>query len=248
MTLRVVVAVLALAPMLACGGAPAPPDDLRIGTYVEPQPLPAGLTGCDTQSGMALVSAYLAAFNALDVGQLTALVPGPDTWSFTRSADGRAFVSSRGGIEVRPAPDHRAAAEQALAAGPAAFQRLYPDAGAWELTFSPSVDAALVSGLASRTEVNAGSRDQLPGLLEQVSGLHFMVRRPLDGTATRVDHSSPAGTVRVREVDLGPTFWRAIGPRLQRQGRTEVTGGGKVAVYCDGLLLKRALLSPLAFR
>jgi hypothetical protein len=250
MTLRAVMAVLALGQLLACGGAAAPPADadLQNGTYVEPQPLPSGLTGCDTQSGMAVVSAYLAALNALDVGRLATLVPGPDTWSFTRSADGRAFVSSGGGIELRPAHDRRAAAEHALAAGMAALQRLYPDAGAWELTFSPSVDAAIASGLASAMEVNAASLDQLPGLLDQVSGLHFTVRRPLGGAAGWVDHTSPTGTVRVREVDLGPTFWRATGPRLQRQGRTLVTGGGKVAVYCEGLVLKRVLLSPLAFR
>ena len=250
MMLRVAVAALALAPLLAGGCAPAPAADadLQSGTYVEPQPLPAGLTACDVQNGQALVSAYFAALNAPDLGRLTALLPGQRTWSFTGSRDGSAFASSGGGLVVQPAPGHRAVAAQALAAGPAAFQRLYPSAGAWELTFSPSIDAALTSGLGSRTEVDAASPDQLPGLLDHVSGLHFTVRSPLGGSVQWVEYGSPAGTVRVREVDLGPTFWRATGPRLQRHGRTQVAGGGKVAVYCEGLVLKRALFSPLMFR
>jgi hypothetical protein len=240
-----VVALLALGPLLACGGEPAATDlaDPN-GRYVEPQPLPAQTTACDTSAGLALVGALFAAVNVQDAGQLAALFPSPGGWSFARSPDG-SLVSSGGGIEIRPAPGSSAAAAQALAAGPAALQRLYPDAGAWELTLTPTIDGALASGVTSGTAVDAVSRGQLGAFLDQVSGLHFTVRSEIGGRAAWQEHVMPTGTVRVREVDLGGPFWRATGPRLRSHGRTLVTGGGKVAAYCEGGVLKRVLLSPL---
>ncbi len=117
--------------------------------------------------------------------------------------------------------------------------RMFPDNEAWELTFSPSIHAALESGVASSQELHITSRADIPRLLSQLVGVHFVFAAGIDGNVVPTQQST------VHEVALGPVLWRATGSYLQNRGKNRVFEGGKAAVSCTTGLFRRVLLSPL---
>ncbi len=117
--------------------------------------------------------------------------------------------------------------------------RMFPDNEAWELTFSPSIQAALASGVDSSQELRITSRADIPGLLSQLAGLHFVFAAEIGGNVVTTQQSTG------HEVALGPVLWRATGSYLQDRGKNRVFGGGKAALSCTTGLFRRVLLSPL---
>jgi len=117
--------------------------------------------------------------------------------------------------------------------------RMFPDNETWELTFSPSIEAALESGVDSSQELRITSRADIPRLLSQLAGLHFVFAAEIEGNVVTTQQST------AHEVALGPVLWRATGSYLQDRGKNRVFGGGKAAVSCTTGLFRRVLLSPL---